>query len=47
MCYGFNQECDNNIKRKLIFEDIIFTKVVNKTIQLHNKLSMLNLHSKR
>jgi hypothetical protein len=31
MCYGFNQECDDNIKRRLVFEDIILTKVVDKT----------------
>jgi len=31
MCYGFNQECDDSIKRKLICEDIILTKVVDKT----------------
>jgi hypothetical protein len=47
MCYSFNQECDNNIKMKLIFEAqhyIILTKVVNEAVQthylqLHNKLS--------
>jgi hypothetical protein len=37
MCYGFN--CDDNIKRRLIFEEIILTKVVDETTQLHNELA--------
>jgi hypothetical protein len=35
MCYGFNQECDNNIKRRYLRAQYytILTKVVDKTTQ--------------
>jgi hypothetical protein len=49
MCYGFNKKCDNNIKRRSIFEGqhyTILTKVVDETIEVcffqsHNKLSIV------
>jgi hypothetical protein len=51
MCYGFNQECDNNIKKKSIFEGItlhkcsIYIKEVN-SFPLHHSIVFSNLHIK-
>jgi hypothetical protein len=38
MCYDLDQECDNNIQRRLTFESIVDEATHNGTFKLNQKI---------